>query len=81
MSESIAVVGLGAMGAGAARRLLDQGHRVVVWNRTREKAAPLLEQGAKAAESPGEAVARAAIESTFHADGGALEERDEAPDG
>jgi 3-hydroxyisobutyrate dehydrogenase len=47
------VVGLGAMGAGAARRLLDQGRRVVVWNRTREKAAPLIERGAVVAESPG----------------------------
>jgi 3-hydroxyisobutyrate dehydrogenase-like beta-hydroxyacid dehydrogenase len=53
MAESVAVVGLGAMGAGAARRLLDQGRRVVVWNRTREKAAPLIERGAVVAESPG----------------------------
>ena len=74
MAESIAVVGLGAMGAGAARRLLDQGQRVVVWNRTREKAAPLIERGAKAAESPGEAAAVAAIVITFLADDRALEE-------
>jgi 3-hydroxyisobutyrate dehydrogenase len=72
MSESIAVVGLGAMGEGAAHRLLDQGHRVVVWNRTREKAAPLREQGAKAADSPGEAAAGAAIVITFLADDRAL---------
>jgi 3-hydroxyisobutyrate dehydrogenase-like beta-hydroxyacid dehydrogenase len=74
MSESIAVVGLGAMGAGAARRLLDQGRRVVVWNRTREKAAPLIERGAKAAESPGEAAAAAGTVITFLADDRALEE-------
>ena len=42
MAESIAIVGIGAMGAGAAGRLLDQGQRVVVWNRTRSKTAPLL---------------------------------------
>jgi 3-hydroxyisobutyrate dehydrogenase-like beta-hydroxyacid dehydrogenase len=72
MAESIAVVGL--MGAGAARRLLDQGQRVVVWNRTREKAAPLIERGAMVAESPGEAAARAAIVITFLADDRALEE-------
>ena len=74
MSESIAVVGLGAMGAGAARRLLDQGQRVMVWNRTAEKAAPLVERGAEAAESPGEAAAGAAIVITFLADDRALEE-------
>ena len=74
MAESIAVVGLGAMGAGAARRLLDQGQRVVVWNRTREKAAPLIERGAMVAESPGEAAAGAAIVITFLADDRALEE-------
>jgi 3-hydroxyisobutyrate dehydrogenase len=32
------VLGLGAMGSRIARRLLDAGHDVVVWNRTREKA-------------------------------------------
>ena len=52
MAESIAVVGLGAMGAAAARRLLDQGQRVVVWNRTREKAAPLIERGAHGGREP-----------------------------
>jgi 3-hydroxyisobutyrate dehydrogenase-like beta-hydroxyacid dehydrogenase len=81
MSESIAVVGLGAMGAGATRRLLDQGHRVVVWNRTRDKIEPLIERGAKAAESPGEAAAGAAIVITFLADDRALKEVILGPDG
>jgi 3-hydroxyisobutyrate dehydrogenase-like beta-hydroxyacid dehydrogenase len=62
------------MGAGAARRLLDQGHRVIVWNRTAEKAVPLVERGAEAAPGPGEAAARAAIVITFLADDRALEE-------
>ena len=43
MSQSIAVIGLGAMGAGAARRLLDQGQRVKVWNRSAAKVTPLVE--------------------------------------
>jgi 3-hydroxyisobutyrate dehydrogenase-like beta-hydroxyacid dehydrogenase len=34
----VAVLGLGAMGSRIARRLLDAGHDVVVWNRTRERA-------------------------------------------
>jgi 3-hydroxyisobutyrate dehydrogenase len=29
----VAVVGLGAMGSRIARRLLDSGHELVVWNR------------------------------------------------
>lgn len=35
---SVAVIGLGAMGSRIARRLLDAGHEVVVWNRTTSKA-------------------------------------------
>src|SRR5882672_2585507 len=45
-------VGLGVMGGGVVRRLLDAGHSVTVWNRTREKAEPLLEAGARWADSP-----------------------------
>jgi 3-hydroxyisobutyrate dehydrogenase-like beta-hydroxyacid dehydrogenase len=81
MAESVAVVGLGAMGAGAARRLLDQGHRVLVWNRSAAKAAPLVERGAQAARSPGAAAAGAGIVITFLADDRALEEVVLAPDG
>ena len=37
----VAVVGLGAMGTRFARRFIDAGHDVVVWNRTpREFPAP-----------------------------------------
>jgi 3-hydroxyisobutyrate dehydrogenase-like beta-hydroxyacid dehydrogenase len=81
MPESIAIVGLGAMGSGAARRLLDQGHRVKVWNRSAAKAAPLVERGAEAAESPGEAAADARIVITFLANDRALEEVVLRPDG
>jgi 3-hydroxyisobutyrate dehydrogenase-like beta-hydroxyacid dehydrogenase len=47
-------VGLGVMGGGVARRLLDAGHTVTVWNRTEDKAAPLLDAGARWAASPRE---------------------------
>ena len=40
-------------------RLLAAGHEVTVWNRSRDKLAPVLEKGAKAAASPAD-VARAA---------------------
>jgi 3-hydroxyisobutyrate dehydrogenase-like beta-hydroxyacid dehydrogenase len=47
-------VGLGVMGGGIAKRLLDGGHTVTVWNRTREKADWLLDAGARWADSPRE---------------------------
>ena len=81
MPESIAVVGLGGMGAGAARRLLDQGYRVTVWNRSAAKAAPLVAHGAEAAQSPGAAAAGAGIVITFLADDNALDEVVLGPDG
>ena len=52
-------VGIGLMGRPMVLRLLDAGHEVTVWNRSREKLAAVLEKGAKAADSPA-AVAHAA---------------------
>ncbi len=40
------------MGTALAERFLEHGCGVVVWNRTREKAAPLLARGAEWAENP-----------------------------
>jgi 3-hydroxyisobutyrate dehydrogenase-like beta-hydroxyacid dehydrogenase len=53
-SERIGFAGLGAMGAGIARRLLDAGHDVVGWNRTREKGEPLIAAGMGWADTPRE---------------------------
>jgi 3-hydroxyisobutyrate dehydrogenase len=52
-------IGLGLMGKPMTLRLLAAGYAVSVWNRSREKLAPLLEKGARAVDSPA-AVARAA---------------------
>ena len=52
-------LGIGLMGKPMVLRLLAAGHEVTVWNRSRDKLAPVLEKGAKAAGSPAE-VARAA---------------------
>jgi 3-hydroxyisobutyrate dehydrogenase-like beta-hydroxyacid dehydrogenase len=52
-------VGLGAMGQLIVRRLLDAGHRVTGWNRSRDKADELIAGGMRWAESP-RAVARSA---------------------
>jgi 3-hydroxyisobutyrate dehydrogenase-like beta-hydroxyacid dehydrogenase len=50
-------VGLGTMGGGVAKRLLDAGHTVTGWNRTREKAQWLLDAGMRWADSPREVAA------------------------
>jgi 3-hydroxyisobutyrate dehydrogenase-like beta-hydroxyacid dehydrogenase len=48
----VGVIGLGIMGAPMARNLLRAGHAVTVLSRTRARMAPLLAEGATAAESP-----------------------------
>lgn len=51
-------IGIGLMGRPMTLRLLAAGHQVTVWNRSRDKLAPVLEKGARPAESPA-GVARA----------------------
>lgn len=53
----VGFIGLGRMGDAMARRLLDAGHEVGVYNRTPEKAKPLVECGARRAASVAEAAA------------------------
>jgi 3-hydroxyisobutyrate dehydrogenase/2-hydroxy-3-oxopropionate reductase len=70
---TISVVGLGAMGSRMAGRLLDAGYDVVVWNRTAEKAKPLVARGATLADSPSDAAARAEAVIVMVADPPALD--------
>jgi 3-hydroxyisobutyrate dehydrogenase len=77
----VAFVGLGAMGSRMARRLLDAGHEVIVWNRTRERMSPLIDLGAVAAESPAEAARRAEAVITMVSDPPALQAVTEGPNG
>ena len=58
MSE-VTVIGLGNMGSALARALLGNGRTITIWNRSPEKAAPLVAKGAVLAPS-----AVAAIESS-----------------
>jgi 3-hydroxyisobutyrate dehydrogenase-like beta-hydroxyacid dehydrogenase len=69
------------MGSRIARRLLDAGLELVVWNRTAEKTAPLVELGAIAAATPAEAAERAEVVITMVADPAALAEVTEGPEG
>jgi 3-hydroxyisobutyrate dehydrogenase-like beta-hydroxyacid dehydrogenase len=79
----IGFAGLGAMGAGIAQRLLDAGYELDGWNRTREKAQPLLDAGMGWADTPRELAASvdvlftmltntAAVEATAGGDDGVL---------
>ncbi|USL16484.1 NAD(P)-binding domain-containing protein (plasmid) [Bacillus thuringiensis] len=53
----VTVIGLGPMGQALVGALLKNGHSTTVWNRTAEKANPLVSQGAILANSVADAVA------------------------
>ncbi len=71
--SKIAFLGLGAMGSRMAARLLAAGHEVTVWNRSAERAAPLVDQGARAAATPAEATKGAEVVLAMLRDDGASE--------
>src|SRR5919198_6709160 len=71
--RTVAVLGTGIMGGAIARRLLAEGFAVRVWNRTRERAAALADEGAALADSPADAVDQADFVLTMLTDGGAVE--------
>ena len=62
---TIALLGTGTMGAGMARNLAAAGLPVRVWNRSRDKAAPLAEAGATVADTVAEAVTGADVVITM----------------
>jgi 3-hydroxyisobutyrate dehydrogenase len=61
MPRTIGFIGLGIMGLSMAKRLIEAGHRVAVYNRTASKAAPLVALGATQAATPREAAKGAEI--------------------
>jgi 3-hydroxyisobutyrate dehydrogenase-like beta-hydroxyacid dehydrogenase len=77
----VGFVGLGAMGSRMARRLLGAGYELVVWNRTAEKMAPLVQSGAVHAESPADVARRVEAVITMVADPSALEAVTDGPAG
>jgi 3-hydroxyisobutyrate dehydrogenase-like beta-hydroxyacid dehydrogenase len=68
----IAVLGTGRMGSALAVRLLDGGHRVTVWNRSKGKAGEVVSAGAREAESVAEAVVDANVVITMLANDDAV---------
>jgi 3-hydroxyisobutyrate dehydrogenase len=82
-SQSIAFIGTGVMGRSMAGHLLQAGHPLHVFNRTRAKAQPLLDAGAHWHDTPGAAAAQADfvitivgfpadVEATYFGAGGVL---------
>jgi 3-hydroxyisobutyrate dehydrogenase len=72
--SAVAVLGTGLMGAGMARSLLRAGMDVRVWNRTREKADRLVDDGAHVAPDATAAVADADVVVTMLFDAHAVAE-------
>jgi 3-hydroxyisobutyrate dehydrogenase-like beta-hydroxyacid dehydrogenase len=70
----IGFLGLGEMGTPMAGRLLQAGHDVVVWNRSRERTAALGKEGAAVAATPAEAAAERDLVITMLATPEALEQ-------
>jgi 3-hydroxyisobutyrate dehydrogenase len=68
----VGVAGLGRMGRAIAKRLIDVGHDVTVWNRTPGKGDALIEAGAVAAASPSELAQRAEVILTILTDATAI---------
>ena len=77
----IGLVGLGVMGGRMAKRLLDAGHRLSGYNRTRSKAEWLIEAGMRWADTPREVAEEAEITISMVTDSRALRAIVNGPDG
>jgi len=61
-------LGLGIMGSGIVKNLLNSGHNVIVWNRTTDKVKDFVEAGAKEALTPSDVIADSDITFSCVAD-------------
>lgn len=78
---NLGFIGLGVMGGRVVKRLLDAGHQVIGFNRTRAKAGPLLEAGMVWGESPRAVADAADIVLSMVTNTAALRSIAEGPDG
>lgn len=81
MKPRIGFIGLGHMGLPMAQNILKKGYPLWVYNRTKQKAAPLFEQGGKWAASPAELAAQCDILISMVANDEALKEIIDGPSG
>jgi 3-hydroxyisobutyrate dehydrogenase-like beta-hydroxyacid dehydrogenase len=78
---NLGFVGLGIMGGGVTRRLLQAGHPVCGYNRSREKAAPLVELGLELRDTPREVAESADAVFSMVTHAAAVEAITQGPDG
>lgn len=72
--KKVGFIGLGIMGEMMAKRLLNNGYQLVVWNRTKEKISKLGTSSVTSAESPAEVARNCEIIISMLADSKALED-------
>ncbi len=70
----IGIAGTGKMGAAMGKRLLATGHELSVWNRTPERAQPLVAEGARACATAADLARDADVVISMVTDGAALEQ-------
>ena len=78
---NLGFVGLGAMGQVIVPRLIAAGHTVTGWNRTRERAEPLLKLGMRFADTPRAVAENSEIVFSIVTDSKALRAVALGPDG
>src|SRR5262245_6603269 len=78
---NIGFIGLGAMGAGIVPRLIAAGHTVTGWNRSRDKAEPLIKAGMRFAETPRAVASASEIVFSIVTDAAAVRAIALGPDG
>ena len=71
--RKITLIGTGLMGTPMSRNLMAAGHDLTVWNRSAERAAPLVAEGAKTAETAAQAIVGTELIITMLSDGYATE--------
>ena len=78
---NLGYIGLGAMGGRMANRLIDKGHAVTGYNRTRSRAQWLIDRGMKWADSPRAAAEAADVIFVMVTDSKSLDAVSSGPDG
>jgi 3-hydroxyisobutyrate dehydrogenase len=73
VKPTLGFIGLGAMGSRIARRLLDAGYPLIVYNRTAEKTRTLVDAGARACNSPSQLAQQSDVVLTMLSDDAAVE--------
>ncbi len=81
MKQRLGFIGLGRMGQPMAKRLLEAGFPLTIWNRTVKKTRYLVQSGAMVANTPSELATHSDVIITMVSDGEALKAVTTGPDG